>query len=144
MIFRPRLPPRLFDGPRLAVLIALLGLPAAACAQTPGDAEPGGVEGLLRAAGIKHGPIAAKDFVVKSRASAPRHDFMPVGVTPPDHAVRVKTPEEIEATTASLDALRGGHGRPAGSKPAAPRRKAAHAVSRQAPEPLVIRGPAAN
>ena len=123
---------------RLALLAALLALPLGVRAQNAGDPEPSGVEGLLRATGVKHGPIAATDFVVRSRASARRHDFMPVGVTPPDHAVPVKSPAEVQAATASLDALR------AGRRPATPRRKAAHAAGRKLPEPLVIPGPAAN
>ena len=124
-----------------ALLIALLGVSVTVRAQSAGETEPGGIEGLLRATGIRHGPISPQDFVVKSRASAPRHDFMPVGVTPPEHSIRVKTPEEIKATTASLDALRGGHAHLAGRKPALHSRKHAR---RPTPAPVVIRGAVPN
>ena len=100
-------------------------VPAVAAAQSPAapapivapEQEQSGAEGLLLKFKFKHPPVTPKDFVVKSRASAPRHDFMPVGVTPPDHAVKVKNASEIAATTAALDARRGAHERLSSRKP---------------------------
>ena len=105
----------------LAAAIALASL--SACAQSA-------TEDLLLSLKIKHGPVTPKDFVVNSRASAPRHDFMPVGVTPPDHAIRIKSKDEVLAATAALDGLRGRHDRAAERKP-----RAARKTARPAPPP---------
>ena len=108
----------------LAAALVVLA-PAVAAAQSPAapapivapEQEQSGAEALLLKFKIKHPPVTPKDFVVKSRAAAPRHDFMPVGVTPPDRVVKVKSASEITATTAALDARRGAHDRLSGRKP---------------------------
>lgn len=91
----------------LAAAVALTSWPAGA---------QSAAEDLLLSLKIKHGPVTPKDFVVNSRASAPRHDFMPVGVTPPDHALKIKSKDEVLAATAALDGLRGRHDRAAGRR----------------------------
>lgn len=98
---------------------ALVCLPA--IAQTAPPPEPESAFGnFMRNFKFKHPPVTPKDFVVKSRAAAPPIDFMPVEKTPPDHAVKVKSKDEITATTAALDALRGRHDQIADRKPGAP------------------------
>ena len=92
-------------------------MPLPACAQSV-------TEDLLLSLKIKHGPVTPKDFVVNSRASAPRHDFMPVGVTPPDHSIRVKSADEVLAAAAALDGLRGRHDRAGGRTPRAAKKAA--------------------
>lgn len=104
-------------GRCLGLCLVLLAYSSGTHAQTLPSPEPESAVGdLLLKFKIRHGPVTPKDFVVNSRQSAPRHDFMPVGVTPPDHEMKVKSQDEILATTASLDALRARHGRPAGSR----------------------------
>ena len=100
-----------------AALIVFVPAVAAAQSLSPPEQEQSGAEGLLLKFKIKHPPVTPKDFVVNSRASAPRHDFMPVGVTPPDRVVKVKSASEITAATEALDARRGAHDRLSGRKP---------------------------
>ena len=107
---------------RVAIGLGLLALPALASAQAapPPPAEPASAVGdFLKSFKFKHPPVTPKDFVVNSRAASPRHDFMPVESTPPDHDIKVKSAAEIASTTAALDAMRGHHDSLTGRRPRA-------------------------
>jgi hypothetical protein len=98
---------------------AMACLPARAQTAAP-PLEPESAFGdFMRNFKFRHPPVTPKDFVVKSRAAAPPNEFMPVEKTPPDHDIKVKSKEEVAATTAALDALRGSHDHVAGRKPGA-------------------------
>ena len=101
----------------MAAGLAIFAMTGIARAQTlPPVADDSILAKIARATKFRHDPVTPKDFVVQSRASAPRTNFMPVGVTPPDHAIAVKSVANVRGTEASLIALRSGHDRLAGRK----------------------------
>lgn len=51
-------------------------------------------------------PGDPKGWVSATRPPKDKIEFMPVGVTPPDHHVKAKTPGELAAAKADLDATR--------------------------------------
>jgi hypothetical protein len=93
--------------------------------QQPARPEPGTVEAV-----IANNPISAilqgpklwtetqdpEDWVKATRPKEPS-DYMPVGVTPPQHPLRVKTPAELAATKAALEAARAAMEKRLGRRP---------------------------
>ncbi|MCW6507573.1 hypothetical protein [Lichenifustis flavocetrariae] len=55
---------------------------------------------------LKTDPGTMPDFVQQSRDSKARQDFISVGAKPPDRSIKMKTPAEVQALTAELDAAR--------------------------------------
>ena len=117
--------------------LGLIVLTTSVAAQTPAPVDDGFWTRLGRATKFRHDPVTPKDFVVKSRTTAARDDFMPVGITPPERDIRVKSGSEVAGTEAALDALRGKHDRVAGRKP----RKLAVKAAPAAKPPAVARNP---
>lgn len=70
-----------------------------------GDVNP--VRDAVVATGIASGPKEGQDFVRATRRAG--IDYMPVGVSAPDRTIRKKTPEEVKALEAELDAARSGN-----------------------------------
>ena len=105
--------------------VALASLPAMAQPAAPPPQPESAFGDFMRNFKFRHPPVTPKDFVVKSRAAAPPVEFMPVEKTPPDHDIKIKSKEEVAATTAALDALRGRHDHVAGRKPKKPLKAAA-------------------
>jgi hypothetical protein len=79
-----------------------LSLVGAAPAPAFGQESDNPLTDLARRAKLMPEPVEPKDFVKQSRPA--QTDFLPVGVMPPDRRLKVKSPEELKAMQADLEA----------------------------------------
>ena len=90
-----------------AGLVALIGAallaPGRVAAQ---DATAHPLDSALKMLNLKTDPGPMPDFVKQSRDADAKQDFISVGAKPPDRSVKMKTPAEVQALTAELDAAR--------------------------------------
>ena len=116
---------RLFAG-----ATALLAWSAGARAEDGFSSHP--VDSVLRALDLKTDPGPPADFVKEARPEG-ESDFVPVGEQHPTRSVKVKTPAELKAMEAELDAARLQHDKISGRKPPAPKPAKKTAAKSSAP-----------
>lgn len=87
------------------VAAAAMALCSASGAARAGDAEnAGGVSGVLETLNLKAKVGSMPDFIEKTRPDPDHLDFIPAGAPHPKREIKAKTPEEVEAAKAALDA----------------------------------------
>ena len=74
------------------------------------------IDSMLKAFDLKTDVAPAPDFVQASRPKS-ESEFLPVGAPHPERSVKVKTPAELKAAEAQLDAARIHQDKLAGRKP---------------------------
>ncbi len=79
--------------------------PASPSADAPDD---GIVRTIAKKLGLATDPGQPQDFVIKSRPTGPL-DYVPAGRKPFVHDNKVKTPDELKALDADMDAVRARH-----------------------------------
>ena len=79
--------------------------PASPSADAPDD---GIVRTIAKKLGLATDPGQPQDFVIKSRPAGPL-DYVPAGRKPFVHDNKVKTPDELKALDADMDAVRARH-----------------------------------
>ncbi len=86
------------------------GAPASAPGDAPAAAPPddGIIKDLAKKAGLAADPGEPADFVVRSRPAGSQ-DFVPIGRKAFERRIKVKTPEELKAIEADLEAVRARH-----------------------------------
>jgi hypothetical protein len=100
----------------LMIVGALIGTGMASLAEeAPAATNP--LADLARAAKLVPDPVEPKDFVKRTRPATT--DFLPIGIVPKAHDLKVKTPAEVKAMEQELDNARAVQDRIAGRKPAA-------------------------
>jgi hypothetical protein len=99
----PRLPFSLSLGRWAAAALLSCSVQAA-----PSRAEDGfhPLDSTLEFMNLKTKPGAMPDFVQQTRPDPTAQSYIGVGAKPADHALKVKSPAEVKALTAELDAAR--------------------------------------
>ena len=128
---------------RAALALCLSATVLAGCVSA--EAQQGGA--LLKTLNLSTDVTEPKDFVKQSRQPDRPKDFISTQIPDQPRATRVKTPEEVRATEAQLDAARARHDRIAGRAPpkvvgqsaAGPEKKKKKKIA----EPTVILAPKA-
>jgi hypothetical protein len=89
---------------RLTVWMSLMTLPllGSGASKVFGQETDNPLREIARKAKLLPETVEPKDFVKQSRPA--QTDFLPVGVTPPGRPLKVKSPEELKAMQADLEA----------------------------------------
>lgn len=100
-----------YAASRLLLMIAVIALSAgSACAQSAAPAEAP-MKKLFKLGNFATDTVPPKEFVVKSRPSPDKLDYLPVHVRPAARPGKIYTPAEAKAKEAELDELRLAHDR---------------------------------
>ena len=88
----------------MALLAALIGAPLRSARAQDSQSHP--VDSALEMMNLKAKSAKAPDFVETTRPNPSDTDFMSIGTKHPTRPMKVRTPAEIKAAEAELDAAR--------------------------------------